>query len=504
MACPCGNPGITSVLDNPFYHPCQDCGDTFSSVSKFQNKFLNRPNLEIYKQDIVKHYKSSRQLQVKPLNVRSDTNGQGSSDFISLQCSALSKMAEVIDNFSLHPCKTVFTGLYFLAINSEDPYCDTYSGYFDTDCFEEALNGDFGDEHYSHTESPGVPAYIVSPLPIHSPTMLLLLLDIVNSLRNTFSCEVSVEYNCYHSAPLTIARQNIFPLWRVNAAYPTIYIEAFQLRVCLKTLCCPVFRACDNWLDVADVFLLHKCFDLDASHFIVSPDLKFGYDRSSFPLTPNCSLDSDLAFRLHWAELCRTRSQQLVTRFVFLFFEKKRLHGVQSFFAGSHLYPQFRPLISWNVIETVQCETILKHKFVCDKAATPFSDLKLCQIDCVRELGQCEAASGCVTYTLHDNINSYQIKDISAYFLNPNAGHHNYDGLEYKWILNKPDLFCPDPDEPHFEIDYHQMEVATGSMWQPSVMACVADFHYAMNTLRPVCRRCYERGKLCILVRSAV
>lgn len=507
MACPCGNTRINSGLDNATVYPCKDCAATNSCVSKFQSNYLKRPNLESYKQDIVKHYKCSRQLQVQPFTVRGDTNAQRSSDFIALQCRALAKLAELIDNFSLHPCKTVFTGLYFLAIDSQNSYCETYCGNFDIDRFEEALSGDFGDEENSHTETPGIPAYIATSLPIHRPTMLLLLLYIVKHLRSTFRCDVVVEYNCFYSARLTVARQNIFPLWRVNTAYPTIYIESLDLRICLKTLCCPAFRACDNWLDVADVFLLHNCFDLEVRHFIVSPDLKLAYDRSTFPLTRKCSLDTDLAFRLHWAELCRTQNQKLVTRLVFLFLEKKRLQAAKDICAEADPYPHFRPLFSWQFIETVNCYTSdrnVKHQVVCDKASAPFTDFKLCQMDCLQELGQSEAASLGVTYTLHYNINSYQSGDIATYLIDANAGNDNKAGLEYLWILNKQDLFCPDPAEPHFEIDYHKMEVSRGYIWQPTVIACLADFHHAMNTLKLVCRDCYERGELLIVIRSAL
>lgn len=100
---------------------------------------------------------------------------------------------------------------------------------------------------------------------------------------------------------------------------------------------------------------------------------------------------------------------------------------------------------------------------------------KLCQIasmcvqsgsvHCVKWVSLVHCWWGCVTHTLLDNINSYQSGDISTCFINPNAGDGNNAGLEYKWILKKPDLLCPDPAEPHFEIDYHKMEVAAGSVW---------------------------------------
>lgn len=509
MACLCGSSCInhnrqSSQISGGF-DLCDYCAPANMSYTKFENSFLKRHKLWIYKQDLIQDYKRSRQSQVKCLEIRPDTVGEGSSDYISLQCSALVKLAELIENYRAHPCKTVFGGLYYSAINAQDTFCETLCGNFNPDGFEEALVGQWGDDIDTHTNNPGVPVYLVSSLPFHGPTRLLLLLYIVKGMRQTFGCDVEVEYNCYNSARISVARQNLFPLWQVDPTCPTIYIADFDLRICLRTLCCPSFQACKNWLDIADVFLLHNCFDLDVRDVVLSPDLKFVYDRRDFPLSPKCSLDSDLTYRLHWRALCRTFSQTLVARLVFLHLDyAPDSNDSYTFYRGDCDNNLFQPLITWNLSLKERCQNLVTHECVVDKSTSPWPDLKLCQVDCANNLGLCVNVGERIDYVVDDNINSYQSKDISMFYKQFDNSNRRDADVEYMWVLNKADLFCPDPVNPCFEIDYHKLTVSCSDIWHHSLMDCIAHFHHKMNTVKPVCRQCYYTGDFVIVVRTYV
>jgi hypothetical protein len=438
---------------------------------------------------VIEEYERIRYTQMREFKIRDNVNGFD----ISEQCSILKKVASLVDEYKWHNLKTMFTGSYFKSINSELQFCTNQTG-FDSDRFQDCLNGELGDEEESHIEVAGINVFLCSAQPFHRVAAVPFLEYLVHNLKTQGGYEVDLNFHNFYSVPPSVAGHYLFPEWRVDYKFPTLWFRgSADFAICLRPVCCPTFGICESWGDFVDVLSLHNS---DISCYMdgcVSPDLKTWYDRRVFPLAPGTKLITDSTLARVWKLLWECKHQGFLTRVIFNFL--KAAHWVCKIASAGQV---FQPLIRCTTVGKEICGEV-EHQYHCSQSERVFTHLGQCRLQCAEELeeGTCES----VMYTVCENVFNYiDSRRVGLDFnLTP--------PLVFKWMLYERESRCPHPgdQEGKWEIDIHKFTVESGTVWHENFGDCLTEFYSQANCVNGDRGRKvhFEKGDLMICVQES-
>ena len=488
---------------------CSECENKrpyLKKESELYNKLLINQCTDIF----IESYKDNRNKFVQTFYPRvGDYFGYN----ISTQCQILRRVYSLVNGYELQNCSTVFTDSYFKYIDSQNPD-DEYINSFD---FESCLYGDEGDDIFKYTESPGLNIYVCSPKVMHRPVMVDLLNHIASGLHSIYG-EVEISYGHYTPQHSSVTGHRLFPIWIADRDIPTLSMKSIDFSMCFRFVSCPSFQNCTDWLDFADLLMLHG--NTGSTRF-ASPNLDMVYDEMQFTLQRKTEKGED-AFKTIWEEACDKTNNRCFRNVIFLFLNNQsttKTTETQMEILSEYTPQSHSLLIDWNIMKKQVCGNTI-HTTIFQKSPKPFKNISECQAHCVKYLHDNDIIVNTDIYINYTMclVNRYYLENG---FVDMDKNLHEHvlkHPVQYTWQLNKQGVLCPDPrymnhpDTVVGNLDFdnnvddrvythsvanHVITVGSGNHWFNSLEECLENFHSEM-LMRPEKRKYYYNGCLAI------